>query len=224
MKILVVEPHATRRAELVDWTCELPGFVLVDAVPGRAEADALLATTHVDIVVLGTLPRWPVSGTALVEARGSMNELAAALSAHRANRRASEYLQRLDAEHEARNATLQTLQYRLRSEPRLEVAETIDLREWLPRTIARLRAVVPPFVELVPLVAVDTLPVRCVATLLEQVVYEIVLRACGHLPWGGTVWLTAAPGAEGEVTLDVLENGRGEIRDVTLRASVPVRS
>ena len=236
MKILVVEPIATRRAELVDWTCELPGFVVVGAVPGYVEAVAQIARTQVDVVVLGDVPLWDLSaltrlveryGKALVDGCGSMDELAAALATYRANRRTSSVeasvrsanIRRLVFDNEAKNASMQTLQYRLLADRQVEVANTIDLREWLPKTIARLRAVVPEQIELVPMVAVDTLPVRCVASILEQVVYEIVLRACTHLPWGGTVWLTAAPAADGEVRLDVLEDGRGEIRDVRLPTS-----
>ena len=233
MKILIVEPDVTRRAELVDWTCELPGFVVIDAVAGLAEAHALLATTTIDVIVLGAVPRTLARlAPPIVEARDTMDELAAALAAHRESRMASRtasavravYMKRLEYEREARDASLQTLQYRLRAEPHVELAKTIDLREWIPRLIAKLRAVVPPHIELVAMVAVDTLPVRCLMTELEHVISDAVLRACEHLPWGGTVWLTAAPGADGEVTLDVLEDGRGEIRDVRLRASVPAVS
>jgi len=228
VKILLVEPFATRRAELVDWTCELPGIVIVAAVADRAEADALLATTGVDAIVIGAVPLRDLAplarlsarhGAPLVAAPDTMDELAAALAALVESSTHKAQFQRLAYEREAQQASLQTLQYRLRGEARIEIAETIDLREWLPRAITRLRTVVPPHVELVAMVAVDTSPVRCLATALEHVVSEIVLRACAHLPWGGTVWLTAAPGADGEVRLDVLEDGRGEIRDVRLPAT-----
>ncbi len=234
MKILVVEPIATRRAELVDWTCELPGFVVVGAVRSGLEAEALLTSTRVDVVVIGAVSAWDLSsvtrasqqqGSSLVEARDSMAELAAALAAHRAfkieSTLRSVHHMWLEHEREARHASVQTLQYRLRNDAHAETSETIDLREWLPATIERLRAVLPSHIELVPMVAIDTLPVRCVARDLEDLVYERVLRAAAHLPWGGTVWLTAAPAKDGEVTLDVLENGRGEIHDVRLRASAP---
>ena len=230
MKILLVEPVANRRAELVDWTCELQGIVVIGAVADRVEASALLAGTRVDAIVLGAVPLRDLAdvarlsarhGTALVEARSTAGELAAALAALAESQIRKAEIQRVEYEREVRHASVQTLQYRLRGEPRIELAETIDLREWLPRTIARLRAVVPPHVELVAMVAVDTSPVRCLPTALEHVVSETVLRACAHLPWGGTVWLTAAPGGDGEVTLHVLEDGRGEIRDVRLPASRP---
>lgn len=239
MKILVVEPAASRRAELVDWTCELPGFVVVGAVPGYVEAVVLIARMQVDVIVLGEVRLWDLSALtrlatrydkAIVETCDTVEELTAVLVAYRESRRASEIeasarsasIRRLAYEREAQHASMQTLQYRLREDQPVDQVETIDLREWLPRTIARLRAVVPEHIELVPMVAVDTSPVQCVAKLLEETVYEAVLRACTHLPWGGTVWLTAAPGEDGQVTLDVLENGRGEIHDVQLRASAPV--
>lgn len=241
MKIIVVEPTANRRAELVDWTCELPGYVVVAAVPGYVEAVVQIARTQVDVIVLGEVPLWDLAALArladryskeLVEAGGSMADLAAVLAEYRARRKAAEVeasvrsasLRRLAYEGEVQHASAQTLQYRLRDEPRTEHAVTIDLREWIPRAIARLRTVVPPHIELVAMVAVDTAPVRCLPTALEHVVSDTVLRACEHLPWGGTVWLTAAPGADGEVVLDVLEDGRGEIRDVRLPASATTSS
>jgi hypothetical protein len=232
MKILVVEPLASRRAELVDWTCELPGVVVVGAVPYFGDAIPRLADTQIDAVLIGNFFRWErialaravkSRGTAIVEAGGTMDEVVAAVRALRAPAPATPSIERLEYEREARHASVQTLQYRLRNESRHDAAETIDLREWLPRTIARLRAVVPDHIELVAMVAVDTSSVRYVATILEQLVYEAVLRACAHLPWGGTVWLTAAPGKDDEVTLDVLEDGRGEIRDVRLPTSASAR-
>jgi hypothetical protein len=217
MKILIVEPLAHRRAELVDWTCELPVIVIVDAVAWRAEAETVLARTRVDVIVVGCVTRASAAYTcAIVEASGTLEDLAAALAAHRASRIESAtravHTMRLQHEGEARHANVQTLQFRLRTEARSVTTETIDLHSWLPLAIARLRAVVPDHVALVPMVAIDTLPVQCVANILEQNVTESVLRACERLPWGGTVWLTAAPGGDGEVVLDVLEDGRGEIQ------------
>lgn len=222
MKILIVEPYAARRAELVDWTCELPGFVIVDAVGGRAAAEALLATTHVDLILLGAVWPW-TSEIPFVEAKWTMDELRAALVAFRSSKIQATIrsvdVMRLEHEREGRHASLQTLLYRLRAGTKAAPAETIDLHEWLPLMIERIRAAVPAYIEIVPIVAVDTAPVRCVARALEDVVYESVMRACAHLPWGGTVWVTAAPGADGDVTLDVLENGRGLVHDVRLRAA-----
>jgi hypothetical protein len=242
MNILVVEPDPLRRADIVDWTCELPGIVVAGAVNGHAEAEVALGCDPIDVIVAGLVPLWDLTalhtaaeqlGIQLVEARSSEADLAELLSTHVAMRREpvapvnrlAERTKRLAFERDAQQASTLALAQHLRStHRRSRPTEALELREWLPATIAKLRAVIPEYIELVPIVAAGTLPVRCVPDVLEHVVYELVLRAVTQLPWGGTVWLTATPGADGEVQLDVLENGRGRILDLTLRASAPAGS
>lgn len=242
MNILVVEPDPLRRADIVDWTCELPGVVVAGAVTGHAEAEVALGCDPIDVIVAGLVPLWDLTalhsaaehlGIPLVEARSTEADLAEILARHVANRsgvppqvnRLSARTRRLAFERDAQQASTLALAHQLRApHRRARTNEALELREWLPATIAKLRAVIPEYIELVPIIAAETLPVRCVPDVLEHVVYELVLRAAAHLPWGGTVWLTATPGADGEVQLDVLENGRGRILDLTLRASAPAGS
>lgn len=243
MNILIVEPDPLRRADIVDWTCELPGIVVAGAVTGHAEAEVALGCAPIDVIVAGLVPLWDLTalhtaaeqlGITLVEAHSSEADLAELLMGQVASHageplspvnRLSARTKRLAFERDAQQASTLALAHRLRStHRRARTNESLELREWLPATIAKLRAVIPEYIELVPIIAAETLPVRCVPDVLEHVVYELVLRAAAQLPWGGTVWLTATPGADGEVQLDVLENGRGRILDLTLRASAPAGS
>jgi hypothetical protein len=80
--------------------------------------------------------------------------------------------------------------------------------------------VIPDYIELVPIISGDTLPVRCVPDALEHEMLGIVLAAAKELPWGGTIWLTTEHVGSDTVRIDVLENGRGTGQDVTLQTSV----
>lgn len=242
MKILVVEPGAERRAQIVDAICELPGIEVLAHAASAGDSRVLIACEPIDVVVAGALPMDDLAALELIaEGRAcpvvtvtSVEELAATLRTMDAaiERRAS--YTRLSArskylafEQNTRLAGPLALAHHLRADepgPAHKGTETIDLRTWLPEAIAQLRPFVPAYIEMVPLVAGDALLVQCVPAMLEHVVMELVLQACTALPWGGTVWLTAAPGKDGEVKLDVLENGRGQVRDLTLRASAPAGS
>lgn len=216
MKILVIEPGDDRRADLADAICELAGVEVVATVAEVPDGHVVIACEPIDVVIAGELP---VSELATLDVlaqkfactvvrASTLESLTATLQ--KLVRRRAPALMGLSAIEGRRAAT----------QPRAKLADqTVDLREWLPRTIAALRRMVPDYIELVPIVAAGTPAVVCVPAILEQVVYELVIQACAALPWGGTVWLTAGPGRDGEVKLDVLENGLGEIQDLTLRAS-----
>jgi hypothetical protein len=215
MKILVIEPDDNRRADLADAICELPGVEVLATVAAIEDGHAVIAREPVDVIVAGelsapeltTLDGLARTFACTVILVSTLASLAAALH-KRASRRV------------APHTAWAVLERQTDGAPRTKLAgETVDLSEWLPRTIMQLRRMVPDYIELVPIVAADTPAVHCVPAILEQVVFELVLQACTALPWGGTVWLTAGPGDDGEVKLDVLENGLGEIQDLTLRAS-----
>jgi signal transduction histidine kinase len=98
-------------------------------------------------------------------------------------------------------------------------AQTLDLAAWLPIALVQMRAVLPDYIEVAPLIAAETPHVSCDPAVLEHMLLELVLQATTVLPWGGTVWVTVMADADGQVLLDVLENGHGHVRDLTLRAS-----
>lgn len=243
MRVLVVDPAAESRAELIHLICELPGVDVRGAVPGLLECHVALAAEPFEVIVAGELPLWELAsivsvaetlGCAVVE-RTTDAGLVATLSTIAARRtEAAEELLRLATrskvlafERDAQVAGPRALALHLQTgEPdrARRSDQTIDLRAWLPLIVTQLRGLVPDYIEVVPMVAADTHPVRCVPSVLEQVVLELVLRAAAQLPWGGTVWITATPGADDEVKLDVLENGHGHVLDLVLRASAPTPS
>jgi len=216
MKVLVVDADAERRADLVDAVCELPGIEVCGATHNAASSHDLLTREQIDVIVAGDLPLVEVAALSLVA--GARNCTVVSATHPPAVVTALQAIA-------ARRTEPSTMPDRLARAKYLaferDSQQTIDLRDWLPRTVEQLRRVVPGHIELVAIVAGDTLPVRCVPEMLERLVLDLVLQAAHALPWGGTVWLTAAPGADGEVKLDVLENGLGRVLDLTLRASVP---
>ncbi len=243
MKILVVECGDQRRADIVDAICELPGIEVHAQAAGLADSRMLIACEPIDLVVTGDLPMWEIASLDIVaEAHAcpvlaitTVDELVRKLGVMGARRdeprtsltRLTARTKYLAFERDTQQACPTTLAHHLRageSGPSRRGVESIDLREWLPLAVAQLRPFVPDYIELVPMVAADTLAVQCVPAVLEHMLMELVLQACVALPWGGTVWLTAAPGEDGEVKLDVLENGLGQVRDLTLRASAPAGS
>lgn len=243
MRILVVDPAADRRAELSHLICELPEVEVRGAVHGLTDACLALRAEPIDVIIAGELPLWELASlVAAAESLGSAvlevttdDALIAKLRTlvtRRGVPRAQ--LDRLAArskylvfERNTRAASTRALAMHLQSKGPDRApsgTQTIDLRDWLPATIAQLRGVIPEYIELVPIVGGDIATVSCVPAVLEHVVLELVLQACTQLPWGGTVWLTASPGEDGEVKLDVLENGRGRVLDLVLRASAPASS
>ncbi len=241
MNILVVDPSAERRADLADLLCELPGIEVRATAPDVYGTQMVLWSEAIDVVVVGEIPFLELQTlVSLAEPKGCIvievtteTALVTALRAMAARKsepldrmnQIASHSKRLAFERDAPHAGPKALAHHLRSRERMYGGtETLDLREWLPRTIAQLRVMIPDIVELVPIVAADTPPVQCEPAILEHVVLELILQACAALPWGGTIWLTAGPGADGEVKLDVLENGRGESLDLTLRVSAPAGS
>lgn len=235
MKILVIEPHDFRRADLADAICELPGIEVHATVSGLADGRMVIACEPIDVIVAGELPPHELAAlnvfaeshscaVVTVSTVGSLSATLQKMASRRTTTRGNPVVTRskyLAFERDRQRAGLAALTQNMTAEhPRAQNAnQTLDLKEWLPRTIAQLRPMVPDYIELVQMVAADTPAVQCVPAILEHVVFELVIQACAALPWGGTVWLTAGPGADGEVKLDVLENGEGEIHDLTLRAS-----
>jgi len=212
------------------------------AVHGLAECRIALTSEPLDVIVAGELPLWELAsivaaadnlGCSVLEVT-TEDGLVSSLAKMATRRTDLTPMNALAArskvlafERERLAASPRALALRLQTgepERARRGAQSLDLREWLPQVITHLRAVVPDYIELVPMVAADTLPVHCVPAVLEHVMFELVLRACTALPWGGTVWLTATPGADGEVKLEVLENGHGHVLDLSLRASPPAYS
>lgn len=215
MKILVIEPGDDQRADLADAICELPGVEVVATVGEIADGHVVIACEPIDVIVAGELP---VSDLTTLD--GLAQKYACTVVRTSRLDALTATLQKLARRAPLRLGLGALEQRRTATQPSARLADqTLDLREWLPRTIAGLRRMVPDYIELVPIVAAGTPTVLCVPAILEQVVHELVIQACAALPWGGTIWLTAGPGANGEVKLDVLENGLGEIQDLTLRAS-----
>lgn len=214
MKILVVEECDERRADLVDVLCELPRIEVRGATANAAETGWRLTGERIDAVVLGRVAdadRDAIAALtdshdcALLDAGPDVIGTLTALAEERRQRYGRTF-----ASLAARSKYLALD----RGSP-----ETIVLDEWLPKVIARVRPLLSELVEVVVIVAPDTQPVCCVSDALEHVVIDIVVQACKSLPWGGIVWLTATPGGDGEVKLDVLENGGGRVQDFTLLAS-----
>jgi hypothetical protein len=245
MNVLVVEPCDERRASLVDAICELRDVdVRADTATAIESRDAL-TEQRIDVVVFGDLVpherayvmsmagSWCrfVESEDLTEMTVKLAELALSkdLVAESFSRLA-DHAKLLAFERDAAEAGPNALTHHLRIANRethrllLRGTQTLHLHEWLPAMIARIRSVVPEYIELVPLISSDTPPVRCVPAVLEHVMLEIILMAAAKLPWGGTIWLTAERSELGEVRVDVLENGRGTGHDLTLRASAALAS
>lgn len=240
MNVLVVEPSEERRDALVDAICELRDIEVRGATATAIESRLPLTTERIDVVVLGEiLPHerayimslagsWCrfVDARDLTDVKVRLAELAltrdlvadsfSALAA-----RAKLIAFERDAAEAGPNALTHHLRVAHRATHRrvLRGTQTIQLQEWLPAMIRRIRSVVPEYIELVPMIAAETPAVRCVPAVLEHVMLEIVLKAAAKLPWGGTIWLTADRCGTDEVLVDVLENGYGTGHDLTLRAS-----
>jgi hypothetical protein len=238
MKVLVVEPCDERRACLVDAICELRD-VDVRASSSTVESRDALTAERIDAIVLGDLvahERAQVMSMAgswctfvesddLTEMTVRLAEIALtrdvvvesfAQLAARAKRLAFER----DSAEAGPNALAHHLRIANGTTHRLLLrgTQTLQLQEWVPAMIRRIRSVVPDHVELVPMISDETPPVRCVPAVLEHVMLEIVLQAASKLPWGGTIWLTAQRWGADEVQVEVLENGHGTGHDLTLRA------
>lgn len=245
MNVLVVEPSEERRDALVDAICELRDIEVRGATASAIESRLALTTERIDVVVIGSLlthereyvmsmaGSWVrfVDAKDVTEVKIRLAELAltrdlmadsfSALAA-----RAKLLAFERDAAEAGPNALAHHLRIAHRSTHRrvLRGTQTLQLQDWLPAMLERIRSVVPDYIELVPMVAAGTPPVRCVPAVLEHVMLEIVLKAAAKLPWGGTVWLTADRSGVDEVLIDVLENGRGTGHDLTLRASATAAS
>jgi hypothetical protein len=242
MKVMVVDPDVERRADLVDAICEVEHVEVTASTATALESRDVLAREHVDLVIASALS--PGEATYLAALSDSARvELAlastrddiiavVALAVRMRHGGASQTFQELALrskqvafERATRAAGPTSLSHRLRAaqpaaRPHPDAgAQRIDLREWLPRAILGMRPVLPDYVEVISLVAADTPMVRCVPKVLEHAVLELVLQAASILVWGGTIWLTAEATADGQVQLDVVENGSGRVRDLTLRAA-----
>lgn len=242
MKVMVVDPDVERRADLVDAICELAHVEVRAATATALESRDVLATEPIDLVIAGALS--PGEATYLAALSDSARvelalastrediiatvELAVRMRHGDASQNFNELAMRskqIAFERATRAAGPASLSHRLRAaqpSPRTHAdagAQRFDLREWLPRTIAGMRPVLPDYVEVISLVAANTPMVRCVPQILEHAVLELVLQAASTLVWGGTIWLTAEATDDGHVQLDVVENGSGRVRDLTLRAA-----
>lgn len=214
MKILVIDESDERRADLVDMLCELPRIEVRGGAANAAETGWRLTGEPIDALIVGsvTAPEREALAVladshdcAVLTAGPDVIQTLMALSDERRRRYGRTF-----ASLAARSKYLALD----RGAP-----ETIVLSEWLPNVVARVRPLLSELVEVVVMVEPGTQPVCCVPDALEHVVIDLVVQACKSLPWGGIVWLTATPGGDGEVKLDVLENGGGRVQDFTLLAS-----
>jgi hypothetical protein len=240
MNVLVVEPCDERRASLVDAICELRDINVRASTASALESRDALAAERIDAVVFGDLV--PHERAYVMSMAGSwcrfvesddLTEMTVRLAEIALTRdvvaesfsdlaaRAKLLAFERDSAEAGPNALAHHLRIANRTTHRLLLrgTQTLHLQEWLPAMIGRIRSVVPEYVELVPMIADNTPPVRCVPAVLEHVMLEIVLEAAAKLPWGGTIWLTAERFGTDEVQVEVLENGAGTGHDLTLRAS-----
>ncbi|MBV8762818.1 MAG: hypothetical protein JO257_36370 [Deltaproteobacteria bacterium] len=241
LKIMVVDKLETRRAELVDAICELPG-VEAHGAPGFLDALKVMTTERMDAVMLGTLPDselrqlgWIANNVlhcavAVVEDAGELVMRTEAMLVERRRKREDAYATRaarIEALALAR-ASGGALAHRLRvaqREPGAQAGmQTLVLQDWLPALCTGFARMMPAYVELVPVISAGTPAVRAIPEILEHEMFDIVLEAAAKLPWGGTIWLTAELASDDTVRIDVLENGRGTGDDVTLRTAAPVSS
>jgi hypothetical protein len=245
MNVLVVEPCEERRACLVDAICELRDVDVRASTSSAIESRPALTSEHIDVVVFGDLlpherayvmsmaGSWCryVESDDLTEMTVRLAELAltrdvVAESFSTLAARAKLLAFERDAAEAGPNALAHHLRIASRKSHRLLLrgTQTLTLQEWLPAMISRIRSVVPEYIELVPIIANDTPPVRCIPAVLEHVMLEMILEAATKLPWGGTIWLTSERSGLDTVQVDVLENGRGTGHDLTLRASAAAAS
>jgi signal transduction histidine kinase len=85
----------------------------------------------------------------------------------------------------------------------------VDLAAVVRRTLAIVGRMIPNEVRLVVDVAADLLPVRGVATELEQLLMNLLLNACDAMPHGGELQLALRVEPAGTVTLEVTDTGAG---------------
>lgn len=196
MKVLVVEPNESRRADLVDAISALRGIEVRAVVSTTVDCVRLLMLQVIDVVVAGDLDARDLSVL-----RGMLRVAKCELIAGRSPREVAESLESL----------------REVVERRIE-GDIIDLREWLPRTVADKRGALPDSLLVVSLIADGTPRVICDAHRLEQAVLSMVYEASSDLVLGGTVWLTAEPTDDGMVCISALESGGGA---VTARSLLP---
>jgi hypothetical protein len=233
MKVLVVDRELDRRAELVDAICELEHVEVCGTAGTAVEAREVLAAEPIDMVIEGAMSSDESSKIAALSLTYHC-ELVRATSASEVSeivrRSAREYADW--AERPVRStppASIASpeigplaLSYAFLAGPGHSDAtstQTIDLSEWLPATVEKVRTMLPAIVEVVIHIADGTLPVRCVPTTLEHSVFQLLLQASASLVWGGTIWLMADTRLDGLVRLTVLENAVGELRDLTLSTS-----
>jgi hypothetical protein len=240
MNVLVVEPCEDRRDALVDAICELRDVVVLGAAGTALESRDTLTNTRIDVIVIGALlsherayvvsmaGSWCrfVDADDVIEVKVRLAELALTRDVVAESfSTLADRAKLLAFERDALEAGPHALTHHLRVANRathrllLRGTQTLHLEQWLPAMLTRIRSVVPAYIELVPIIAADTPPVRCIPAVLEHVMLEIILKAAAKLPWGGTVWLTAERSGLDEVQIDVLENGYGTGHDLTLRAS-----
>lgn len=217
MKVLVVDPVVERREELVDAICELPNVEVRGAAATTRDARAYLLTDTIDLVLAGELTLDETSRLAMFGLTYRCELVRAA-----SREEAAAAVARAAAEHHAPAAAGHCVDsLSSRDDGTRTRTQTIDLREWLPRAVDMLRLEISPIVEVKALVADGTPPVRCVPAVLSRSVRQLVEQAVSVLPWGGTVWLVAEPTSNGLVRFTVVENGIGQLRDLTLSASRP---
>jgi hypothetical protein len=238
MNVLVVDPDPDRRAELVHAICELPGVIVRAATADSAHSRAMLVDEVLDVVAVGSVSQHELSVlrvladnqlacTLIVVA--TADELVGALRSMtddvptetpRGFAALASRAKNLAFQRDWSEAGLSALSHHLGSakyDPD-DAPREIVLQDWLPHVLERLRPLVPEYVELAPLVAADTPPAHCMPSVLEHVLLELLLRAATALPWGGTIWVIAERGTDGQVRLDVVENHRGTGHDLSLRA------
>jgi hypothetical protein len=245
MNVLVVEPCDERRASLVDAICELRDVHVRASTATAVYSRPALTSEHIDVVVFGDLlpherayvmsmaGSWCryVEADDLTEMTVRLAELAlsrdvVAESFTTLAARAKLLAFERDAAEAGPNALAHLLRIANGASHRmlLRGTQNLDLQEWLPAMISRIRSVVPEYIELVPIISPDTPQVRCVPAVLEHVMLEMILQAATKLPWGGTIWLTAERSGLDAVQVDVLENGLGTGHDLKLRASAAAAS
>jgi len=198
MNVLVVEPSEERRDALVDALCELRDVEVRGAAGSALESRDALTSERIDVVVMGALlsherayimslaGSWCrfVEAADVTDAKVRVAELALskdliADSFSSLAARAKIIAFERDTAEAGPNALAHHLRVAHRATHRrvLRGTQTIELQEWLPAMISRIRSVVPDYIELVPIIAEGTPSVRCVPAVLEHVMLEIVLKA-----------------------------------------------
>jgi hypothetical protein len=233
MKVLVVDPQFERRAALVDAICELEHVEVAGTAGTAVEAREVLAAEPIDMVLEGAMSSDESSKIAALsltyhcELVRAASPSEAAQIVRRSAREYADWSSLKDRSTPPGRVALPevgplSLSYAFLagpSRPDSTSTQTINLAEWLPATVAKVRTMLPAYVEVVIHIADGTLPVRCVPTTLEHSVFQLLLQASASLVWGGTIWLMADTRLDGLVRLTVLENAVGELRDLTLSTS-----